>query len=152
VGLEPGLARLTPWQVAAPVKISKIALSIAVAGAAKASIQMGVYTDNGNGNPGSLVAATRAVDATTVGVKEGLLTAPVQFHAGQYWLAALVVGGTGVEARGVPGSSLAMPATTASGAITGGTLTYANLTGLPSSVGVPGTGVTGAPRFAMFVP
>ncbi len=82
-----------PWFVAAEIVVDRLFVEVATAGQAGSLVRLGVYKDDGGGEPGELLVDAGTVDAATAGQKEITLASPVTLPPGFYWAAAGITGG-----------------------------------------------------------
>lgn len=74
--------------------ITDVAVEVTVAGSAGAVIRIGVYADDGNNGPSTLLVDAGTVDATTTGVKTLTLATPITIPSTgrKVWVGAVVQG------------------------------------------------------------
>ena len=89
--LGNGTLRLAPFVVDRPLKIDRIGAEITTAGEAGSTVRLGIYADNGNRYPGSLLVDAGTIDAATVGGQTLTIT-PLTLPPGVYWIGAVVQG------------------------------------------------------------
>lgn len=159
-GLGNGTLRLSIWIVTTPVTISKMFAEFTAAGDANSVLRLGVFSDNGNSQPGALVLdagtistgsgnAGNITTGGTPGVYEIALGSPLTLQPGIYWAGGVVQGVTTTQptirtaggAQPIPGGPLgtSLPsagASTPSMAVSGVTGALANI----SSPGPAGSG------------
>ncbi len=88
--LADGVACAHPFWVGQPTSFDKIGVEVTTAVAASA-VRLGIYADNGRGNPGARIVDAGTVDSSTTGAKE--LTIAVTLQPGLYWLVSVAQGG-----------------------------------------------------------
>lgn len=77
-----------PFWVGRAQNFDRIGAEVTTAGAAGATLRLGIYADDGNGLPGALVVDAGTITSDSTGAKE--LTISQSLAAGWYHLAALV--------------------------------------------------------------
>lgn len=77
--------RAIPFVVSKITTIDAMAINVTTIGTAS-NARIGIYADNGNNYPGTLVADAGAAITTTVGVKTYTTNLPVTLDTGLYWL------------------------------------------------------------------
>lgn len=90
------------------VKIDNLGVTVLTA-ASGATIRLGIYGDNGEGYPLALIIDGGTVDASTTGAKAVSFTAQT-LPPGNYWLACVLQGATGVAVQGLSLAVLDLPA------------------------------------------
>jgi hypothetical protein len=92
--LGNGTARFVPFVMPRSVTVTRIGSEVTAAGEAGSSLRLGIYADNGNAQPGTLVVDAGAIaSGTAAGVQELTLATPVTLTAGvPYWLGGVVQG------------------------------------------------------------
>ena len=83
-------AIVSPWTVTASITITRLFVEITTS-AASTNYRIGIWNDNGYGQPGTLVLDAGTVSATSTGVKE--VTVSQALSAGQYWVGGAAQGG-----------------------------------------------------------
>lgn len=130
-----GLATYTPLAVTNPAgaTIHKINVAtVTTAGSAGAVCRLGIYKDDGTGNPGKLVLDAGTVDVTTTtGTKSITLGSDITLQPGLYWLCAAPQGGATTQA-------------TYKSFNTAGQITPTDVSGGSVQYGLRATGITGA--------
>jgi hypothetical protein len=101
--LATGYMRGIPVIIPKRVKLDRIGMNIIGAGSAGAKVRLGIYLDDGNGYPSTLISGTDVdeLDAATAGWKEN--TIDVTLDPGLYWLVFAHNDGT-VDFRRLTGS------------------------------------------------
>lgn len=129
-------AYATPLWLAAPGTVTRIACEMTTV-QTSSLVRLGIYADDGNGAPGSLLVDAGTVDGSQSGMQEATLGTPLLLASpGLYWLAGVVQGVAGtIVLRSAAGTSIA--GSTAVGGANG-------IFGTPTSAGWTMTGVTGA--------
>jgi hypothetical protein len=106
-----GQLRLSPWVLSNPVTISRIGAEVTLSGDAGSKVRIGVYADDGNGYPGSLLLDAGTINGDSVTVQQ--ITVPF----GTTGIPTNAEVRTGYQITGVTG---ALPSTfTAGGASVG---------------------------------
>ncbi len=101
-----GTLRAYPILITKPTQIDQLAINVTAAAAVGSLARVGIYRDNGNVYPGSLVVDAGTAATNTTGVKTFATNLPVRLEPGLYWLAQNY--GTGAPTlRGV--GSILMP-------------------------------------------
>ena len=95
-----GTIRYSPIDIPSTITFQSIALEVTTA-AAGATVELGIYHDDGNSVPGALLVDAGAIDASTTGIKTIAITETLT--AGRWWLAGLILGAT-VDVRAGTGS------------------------------------------------
>ena len=149
--------KAVPWPVAERIVIDRLFVDISTAGNAGSLVRLGVYSDDGTGEPGALLVNAGTIDASTTGVKEITLASPFTLEPGLYWATAGISGATttvpvlrGVNASQVlhPGSPT-LPGTNGSFVAVVGTLTAEGT--FPQNWAVSGSPSGNGPRIGFRV-
>jgi len=74
------------------ISITKVGAEVTVAGSTGCTVRLGIYADNGNYAPGSLILDAGTIPGDAVGVAEITLGSTAVLPAGYYWLGAVVQG------------------------------------------------------------
>lgn len=112
-GLSKDLIHAVPLIITDPCTIDRLGIEITVAGTASSLSRIGIYNDNGNTGPGTLLvdAGTIANDSATLQLK----TINQNLVPGLYWLAFVMNSNSSPTFRTVPiaglSSILGMPTT-----------------------------------------
>lgn len=85
--------------VVAGMTVDRLAVEVTT-GAASSVMRLGIYSDDGDGFPGDLLAETADLDTSTTGVKAGTISLAIS--GGLYWLCANPRGGE-PAVRGISG-------------------------------------------------
>jgi hypothetical protein len=105
VTTSPGqnVVSFVPFPVWGSLVVSSIGVEVTTLVAATTG-RLGIYRDNGKGQPGALIIeAPSVIDTSTAGPKEVALASPISLSPGLYWLALVSqggVGGVGFRGRG----------------------------------------------------
>lgn len=94
-----GAVHATPLMIPAGETLDRVAVEVTIVGTAGAVIRLGVYDDDGDFFPGTLLTeASSTVDATVLGITEKTLASAITAGAPKVlWLAAVVQGGAGTR-------------------------------------------------------
>jgi lysophospholipase L1-like esterase len=76
--------RVAPWLLTKPLALSRLCAEVTTAGDVGSKFRLGIYADNGNGLPGSLVLDGGQVAGDSATVQE--LTVSVTLAPGLYWI------------------------------------------------------------------
>jgi hypothetical protein len=83
-----GTLRLSPWVVTQALSIDRIGAEVTVVGDAGSKVRLGIYADNGNLYPGTLVLDAGQIAGDSATVQE--LTVSQVLAAGVYWIGGAV--------------------------------------------------------------
>lgn len=132
--LGNGILRLCPWQVPNAVTLTKIGAEVTAVGQAASTVRLGIYADNGYGQPASLILDAGTIAGDAVGVQELTISQPLA--PGLYWVGAAIQGaGTTQPTVRVPGTGYTPTINVAQNAIPG---SAASWIGYQQVAGVPG--------------
>lgn len=132
--LGNNVLRLCPWLVPNSITLARIGAEVSAAGAAGSVLRLGIYADNGYGQPSILVLDAGTIDATVVGVAE--LTVNLPLSAGPYWIGGAVQNAAGGQPTvRTPGTGYTPPLYLGSTSAPG---TAANLIGYQQAAQVSG--------------
>lgn len=131
-----GELRLAPWYIRTSVRLSRLGSEISTIGDVGSKFRLGIYADNGNLIPGSLVLDAGTINGDSATAQE--LTIDVTLGRGVYWLggAAQIITTTPPTVRACDRTAMDLPMTLPLGT----SIPAANNT----KAGVSMTGVTGA--------
>ena len=158
VTLGNGTLRLAPWLVTRPLALSKIGTEVTVIGDVGSKLRLGIYADNGNAYPGSLVVDAGQIAGDSATAQE--LTISQTLAPGVYWIGGAVQAVTTtqptVRVLNVdwdPALAIPMGTTLASVTnVTGAGFSQASVTGaLPSTFTSTVTPTGNVPRLLMKV-
>lgn len=82
--LGNGTLRLAPWVVTRTIGIDRLGADVATVGEAGSKFRIGIYADNGNLYPGTLVVDAGQIAGDSATVQE--LTVAVTLSPGVYWI------------------------------------------------------------------
>lgn len=86
--------RVSPLVVPVAISIDRIGLEVTTLGAGGAVGRLGIWNDDGNGYPSTVLLDAGTIDATGTGVKEITLSPAQALTPGIYWIGAACQGAT----------------------------------------------------------
>jgi len=86
--LGVGTLRVTPVYIPTAVTITKLGAEVTSAGEAGSKVRLGIYADNGNGYPGSLLLDAGTINGDSATVQE--ITVSQALTPGLYWFGGAV--------------------------------------------------------------
>jgi len=87
-GSGVGSLRLAPWVLDAPVSLVRIGAEVTTAGEVGAKLRLAIYSDDGTGEPGTVILDSGQVAADAVGSVEVVIS--VTLPAGILWIGAVI--------------------------------------------------------------
>jgi hypothetical protein len=85
-----GSLRLTPFLVPRPVTLLRIGAEVTSVGSTGAVVRLGIFADNGSGQPSTLVLDAGTIDGTSATVQEIVISQALA--PGLYWVGAVTQG------------------------------------------------------------
>lgn len=144
--------RAISFVITANCAIDRVGFEVTIAGEASSILRCGIYSDNGNGFPGSLLVELGTKPVNAVAVVEYMISPKLRLKPGIYWLAGALQGAASTPptlrvATEVPFGAPAESAANAIGSTPRG-LTTSGVTGGLPAVFPAGAVITGVvPRF-----
>lgn len=147
-----GRAEYAPFPVSISFNTDRISLEVTSAGTAGATINLGIYADDGFGRPGARLIDAGAVAGDSTGVKLIAISPSLRIPEGICWLVAMPLGsGTAPTVRGLSGLIIPSPAGAAQTNVPCG-WTESSLAALPATATPTNTAaLTGVPAVTIRV-